>query len=180
MKKQLAKYNQNNDAEVIISQEADKVVKKVKFGLIRIAGEKEKRRILYKTYQKISAMPRGTNSLVQIPELRLAVNLNQIVLQEESDETVVVGTNFANLPTEIVMLDWDLRIIPNMTRYQLEKSRLPYVIATCHYATENGQKLYYTALEQIKDAVFMRPDEDEDYPSVVAKTYRYGKKLVLI
>ena len=87
------------------------------------------------------------------------------------------GKDKYNLPTATVFLTWDLEFIPGMSRYDLEKAHIPYVVATCHYVIEaNGERSYYLNLDQIKSAVFMKPDKD-GYPSCVAKSYRYGKKL---
>lgn len=102
-------------------------------------------------------------------------------LIEQTHSEATKGLHEANkekLPTDTLFLSWDLEVIPGMTRHDLEKAHIPYVVATCHYEIEaSGERSYYLKLEQIKSAVYMKPDED-GYPSYVAKSYHYGKKLV--
>ena len=171
------KFNQNRDVEKVIYQGAEKITKAVKYGQIRLAGEKEKRRISWETYHKISTMPANYNRPVEIPELRMSVMLNQIVFQEECQEEISQTTHLTDLPTDIVFLSWNLEFLPKeILRARLDKMGKPYVIATLHYDIVNGEKAYYIKPEQIKRAMYMKPQLD-GYPHAVCKVTSYGREL---
>lgn len=176
---EVIKYNANRDVEKIVSQSIDRTVKQVKFGMIRLAGEKNKRRVSWETYHKLATLPQNFTGKMEIGELGITVPVSQIVFQEELEETITEVSHFANLPTDEITLDWNLHVI-SKPRHVLEREGIPYVLATVHYTTSSdGQKLYCIEdLSKIKRAIFMKPQPD-GYPHAVCRVVAYGREFDL-
>ena len=181
--KEVAKLNLSNDRETVIGETSALITKKVEFGEIRIAGEKDKRRISFKTLSALNSQIKLGNydKIVIISELGIRVRLRDIVFQEVKYEIVEEWKDFAKLPTESVILDSNLKPV-NKTLMKMEKARIKYAIAKAHYRVVNGAdgkqiKSYILDMEKIPEIVFINFDrKDTKSSGMVVKILRYGER----
>lgn len=166
----------NEDKVVEKIEQNDKIILKMKYGVIRIIGEENMREITLKTLNYLKNLPQGFNGQVEIKELNLTVPVNQIVKLEEKESEAIEYKNFTKLPTETLCLDLDFNILKE-PRIKIEREYDSYYLATCHYVENDGEKQYYLSTEQIPYLVTMQRDEDPDYPHYVKKALRYGRDV---
>lgn len=157
-------------------EENDRVILKMKYGVIRIAGENHTREVTWNTYNYLKSLPADFTGLVEIKELKLTVPANQIVKLEEKESESVRYKDFTKLPTETIVLDENFELL-NGSRLRIEREHDKYYRATCHYVVRDGVKQYYLEPHQIKDLLTMVRDEDPDYPHRVQKALRYGRDI---
>lgn len=154
----------------------DKIIRKLKYGVIRIVGEDHLREVTWETYNYLKNLPAEFKGLVEIQELDLTIQANQIAKLEEKEGESVRYKNFTTLPTETVYLDKDFNRLTGI-RPKIERENDTYYIATCHYEIRDGEKLYYLQPNQIQYLVEMARDEGPDCPHYVKKATRYGRDV---
>lgn len=165
----------NKDGDQIIDEQQDGGGKTqtIKYGLIRLMGEKSERRVSFKTLLAIQkAKDDGVDS-VMIRELNMTVKVSQIVMMRSETEKVRIGANVTNLPTANMCLDSDLNMTTKL-RPQFVRECEPYYEATVHYTEQNGERQYYLEFDKIKR--LLKIDFDEDGYDYVSKIYEYGIK----
>lgn len=154
----------------------DRVIQKMKYGVIRIAGENYLREVTWETYNYLKNLPLDFNGVVEIEELNLTVKANSIVKIEEKESEAVKYKDFTKLPIESLFLDENFKIIKGI-RSKIEREYDTYYSANCHYVEENGERQYYLQPEQIKDLLVMVREADPDYPHRVKQAFRYGRDV---
>lgn len=154
----------------------DRIIQKMKYGVIRIAGENYLREVTWETYNYLKNLPPNFTGVVEIEELNLTVKANSIVMMEEKENEVVEYKDFTKLPTVSLSLDKNFNIIKGL-RSKIEREYDTYYSANCHYVEENGEKKYYLQPEQIRDLLVMVRENDMNYSHKVKKALRYGQDI---
>lgn len=96
---------------------------------------------------------------------------------------------YRKLPTEWVILSDDGEFITTDVSRQSEDvvartlaKKDPskrYLLAKCHYEIgSDGERQYYTKLDQIPEALKKRPDPDWPFGSPIVQIYRYGERQI--
>lgn len=66
-----------------------------------------------------------------------------------------------------------------VARALAKKPNSRFILAKCHYKIgSNGEKQYYTQLDQIPEALKKRPDPDWPFGSPITQIYRYGERQI--
>lgn len=165
------RLNDNGDQVVDEQEDGGGKTQTIKYGLIRLMGENQERRVSFKTLLAITKAKEEEVDSIMIRELNMTVKVSQIVMMRSETEKVRVGTNVANLPTANMCLDLDLRLT-NKLRPQFIRECEPYYEATVHYTEIDGQRQYYLEFDKIKRLLKISFDEDGyDY---ISKIYEYG------
>jgi hypothetical protein len=165
------RLNDNGDQVVDEQQDGGGKTQTIKYGLIRLMGEKQERRVSFKTLLAITKAKEDGIDSIMIRELNMTVKVSQIVMMRSETEKVRVGTNVTNLPTANVCLDLDIRLT-NKLRPQFIRECEPYYEATVHYTEKNGERQYYLEFDKIKR--LLKIDFDKDGYDYVSKIYEYG------
>ena len=174
MEQGVLKYNSNGDVEEVIKELPEKVVREVKYGVIRLIGEKETRRVSWQTYHKLKTLPPDFTGKVSINELNIVVPVNQVCFMEERSEETEEWRDFARYPVESIIIDENYNIISRLTTQQIEKKYAVYGLATCHYKQiDDDQKAYDLVPEHIKTLAWCHKVE-EGYHYSVFKILNYG------
>ncbi|WP_407457176.1 hypothetical protein [Fibrobacter sp.] len=179
MNKELEKNYYNSDGNQIINEVIDGSgrTQTIKYGLIKLMGEKKEYRVSYKTLLDISTLKKTNfSSQINIPEINMSVLISQIVMMRSETEDIKIVDDFTKLPTETICLDENFNII-NGPKRKIEREYEKYYRATCHYVIRDGVKQYYLEPSQIKDLLTMVKDEDPDHPHRVQKALRYGRDI---
>lgn len=164
----------NDEGNQILDEEINGggKIQTIKYGLIKLMGEKQEHRVSYKTMLAINeAKNANFTGNINIPELNMAVQASQIVMLRSDIEHKTVIENFTKLPTANLCLDLNLRPL-NMTRPQLLREQKPYYEATVHYLERNGERQYYLEFDKIKKCI--KIDYDAEKYDYVANIYEYG------
>lgn len=185
MDKGLIKKGEYNEAgDKIISSMIVGVqrITKLQYGVIRIIGEKQERRVPYKSLFAINqAKPEDEITLVT-DSGRIVVSRARIVFQETREEEIREDIDsIAKKPSEQIPLTLDMLIWSEAQKHirsWIEKQGVAYYLATCHYdivKDEDGVevKSYYIERNQIEELLLMKPQPD-GYPHAVAGVWRYG------
>lgn len=154
----------------------DKIISKMKYGVIRLVGENYLREVTWETYKYLKNLPVDFKGVIEIQELNLTIQANQIAKLEEKESEEARYKNFTNLPTGTLFLDENFNILTS-TRPRIEREHDLYYIATCHYVVDNGEKQYYLEPHQIQYLVTMVRDEDPDYPHCAKQVTLYGRDV---
>jgi len=169
----------NREGNIVIEEKTDGRgrTQTVKYGIIRIIGDKNEHRVSMKTLLDINAAKKANfDGQLNIPDLAMSINASQIVMMRSETEEIREDSDFTKLPTEVVMLDKDFNRLTG-TRPQIERENDIYYIATCHYVVRDGGKQYYLEPHQIQYLVTMARDEDPDYPHYIKQALRYGRDV---
>lgn len=169
------KYNTNGD--LIIDEEKDggRVVQKVKFGIIKLMGDKTEYRVSFKTLCDIEkSRQQGFEGSVVIKELNMSVKMGQIVLLKSDIENSVLKNEFTNLPYESLILERLNNgefIISNKSRRKHQEEGTTFWQCLVHYEVKGEEKHYLMGFEQIKLAAKVK--NNEGY-TVCENIYEYG------
>ena len=145
----------------------------IKYGLIKLVGEKDERRVSFKTLLAIMKAREDETESVMIRELNMAVKTTQIMMMRSETETVRTVANISNLSTDNLYLTMDFQI-SDMCRPYFDKNRIPHYCAVVHYVERDGVAQYYLDVDKIKRLVKVEYDDDGyDYVSAI---YHYGVK----
>lgn len=181
MNSQLEELNIKYDAkgDQILNEQSDGrgKIQTVKYGLIKLMGEKQEHRVAYKTLLEITkAQNSGFSGRINIPELNMSVQASQIVMMRSEIEDIRYEYDFTKLPTASLNLDENFKIIKGL-RAKIEREYDTYYSANCHYVEVNGERQYYLEPNQIKDLLVMVREDDPDYPYRVKQAFRYGRDI---
>ena len=154
----------------------DRIIQKMKYGVIRIVGENYTREVTWDTYNYLKNLPPDFTGTIEIQELNLTVHANQIVKIEGKESEKVKYKDFTKLPVEELRLDENFNILSG-SRMKIEKEHDKYYRATCHYAIVNNEKQYYLEPNQIQYLLTMVRETDPDYPHRVQNASRYGRDI---
>ena len=165
------RLNDNGDQVVDEQQDGGGKTQTIKYGLIRLMGEKQERRVTFKTLLAITKAKEDGVDSIMIRELNMTVKVSQIVMMRSETEKVRVGANVTNLPTANMCLDLDLQLTTKL-RPQFIRECEPYYEATVHYTEKNGERQYYLEFDKIKR--LLKIDFDKDGYDYVSKIYEYG------
>lgn len=144
----------------------------IKYGLIKLIGDKKEYRVSYKTILAINdAKNSNFTGNINIPELNMKIQANQIIMLRSETEKIQIVENFTKLPTASLCLDLNLKPL-NMLRSQLLREQKSYYEATAHYTERNGERQYYLEFDKIKRC--LKIDYDEDGYDYITNIYEYG------
>lgn len=147
---------------------------KIKYGLIKLMGEKKEYRISYKTLLAINeAQNAKFKGKINIPEINMSVQVSQIVMMKSETENIRVNENFTSLPTISVTLDLDFNIL-NQKRIHYLKNKIDYYDAIVHYKEVDGIKQYLLEPDKIKR--LLKVEFDKEGYDRVTEIYHYGIK----
>ncbi len=169
-------FRLNSDGNQIIDEVSDGGGKTqtIKYGLIKLMGEKKEYRISYKTLLAINeAQNAKFKGKINIPEINMSVQVSQIVMMRSETENIRLDDNFTSLPTVSVSLDLDFNIL-NRTRFYFTKNKIDYYSAIVHYKEVDGVKQYYLEPEKIKR--LLKIEFDEEGYDKITEIYHYGVK----
>ena len=159
-----------------------------KVGKLKIRGEREPRTINYSDYAKLLTFYSTQERLIK-DRKHIAVTLRDGFVVNTADITSLelgedevfipkmanVSEFMRKLPTGNLILSMDGEIIEvGIKRSTLQKMRGTFRIATCHYVEKDGTRQYYTALDQIPEAVEATASDDPDYLPSIVQRYHYG------
>lgn len=164
----------NDDLELIIKKPEKRIYKR-KYGVIRIANEKELRKITYEELKSLSDSKKlaDSDTNVSIPSQKIKLPLSKIVFQELREELTEEFEEFAKLPTKTILLNPDFTISDKSQSHYL-KTGEPFIMATAHI--ENNKPIL-EPIEKIASVIYMEADETPYYPHSVAKIIRYGEEV---
>lgn len=154
----------------------------VKYGVIKLMGDKTEYRVSYKTLTDIVNRPPKFEGDVIIPELHLKTPIKNIVFQQFRDEEIQTAKDFTNLPVKRVVCEPTQpgeRFRPTeLSEMEANKSNAKYWLVSMHYTTaSNNENLYDCEFSHAKEALLMVPYlEDEGYPPSVSRIFRYGEE----
>lgn len=177
MTNELSKNNNialDSDGNAIISEQEDGggKTRTIKYGLIKLIGEKQERRVSMKTIIDINnAKEHNFTGQINIPELNMSVSVSQIVMMRSEIETVRTVANISNLPTANLILTEQFQISGNLRSYFV-RNKIPYYEAVVHYVERDGARQYYLDSDKIKRLV--KVDFDDDGYDYVSAIYHYG------
>lgn len=163
----------NKDGDQIISSEKTGAgeTQTVKYGLIKLMGDKKEYRVSFKTLVTIeNARQANFKGTIKIPELHLSVLASQIVMLRSETEKQQVVENFTKLPTESLCLDFNLKPL-KAPRVKLMRDRIPHYEALVHFTERDGERQYYLEFDKIKRCMCI---EFEDVYSFITSIYEYG------
>lgn len=169
----------NSEGNVVLSERTDGSGKTqtIKYGLIKLMGDKEERRVSLKTLVDLTkAREANFSGQINIPELNMSVLISQIVMMRSETEEIKEQNNFINLPTKTIYLDENFYLLTD-TRRKIEREHDTYYIATCHYVVKDGEEQYFLEPNQIQYLVEMVRDDEPGYPHYVKKATRYGRDV---
>ena len=157
----------DKNLELLESTPEHKVYRR-KYGLIRIAGEQDLRKITFEELQKIQKASK--DSQVIISSQKIKVPIRQIVLQKIEEEKITVKSELANLSTKELILDENFQIIKGKSEIRFIKEKKPYILATVHIKDDEP---ILEPKEHIKTARFVK---EEDGYKTVYKILKYGEE----
>jgi len=165
----------NAEGNQIVSEFIDGAGKTqtIKYGLIKLLGEKQERRVSLKTLLAINKASEEEAQSVMIKELNMAVKLNQIVMMRSETENVRIEDNITSLPTANICLDLDFNISQHIRPYFM-RNNIPYYEAVAHYVERDGTRQYYLEVDKIKRLI--KIDFDANGYDYVSEIYHYGVK----
>lgn len=168
------KLNDNGDLVISESVDGGGKTQTIKYGLIKLIGEKQERRVSLKTILDIdSARKAGFTGNIDIPEINMNVPISQIAMMRSETENVRTENSITSLPTANVILTLDFEI-SNKVRPKLLREQTPYYEAVVHYLERDGERQYYLELDKIKR--LLKVEFDEDGYDYISQIYEYGVK----
>ena len=170
--------NFNSDGNQIIEEQKDGggSTQVVKYGLIKLIGDRQERRVSFRTLLAITKAKDDGVESVMIRELNMAVKTSQIVMMRSEIEKLRLVDNISNLPTANLYLTLDFEI-SDKSRPYFDGTKTPHYLAVVHYVDRNGSAQYYLDFDKIKKLV--RIDYDIDGQDYVSAIYHYGVKQEL-
>lgn len=164
MEKQLATLNADGNQIISRSVDGSGELQTIKYGIIRLMGDKNEYRVSFKTLCDIEKMRNaGFTGSIKITELNMSVMANQIVMAKSETEDIRIVENFTKLPTETVWLNEDMQ--------KIQSKGNSYYLATCHYKMDGDVKVYILQREKIKKLVKIEIEEGYE---VVKSVEEYG------
>lgn len=144
----------------------------IKYGLIKLIGEKKEYRISYKTLLAINeAQNAKFKGKINIPEINMSVQASQIVILKSETETVRVDDDITKFPYTNLILNLDFTI-SNKLRLEFLKEKTPYYEAVVHYKENNGNRECYLGFDRIKR--LLKVEFDKDGYDFISHIYEYG------
>lgn len=114
----------------------------------------------------------------------------QAQVKKEQDKAVAINNGLMKLPTKWIIIDLDGKILKeDVSRNSItevaeallamgnpeENQNLRFVVAKCHFKFGDvGEKQYFTATEQIPEALRCFPDADNAGHMIVRRITHYG------
>ena len=177
------KLNETGDLITSKTEEGGAIKQTVKYGIIKLMGDKNEYRVSYKTLYDIVNKPEKFNGNVVIPELHMKVPLNSIVFQQFRDEEITINKDFTRLPYERLVCEptpVGQNFKPtDLSESAANKTRSKFWLASLHYTIgPDGQKLFDCNFNHAKEALFMVPVMEENYPPSINKIFRYGNEQI--
>ena len=169
------KYNEDGNLITAECRSGGITTQTIKFGYIKLMGEKTERRVSFKTICAIEESRKaGFDGNISITELGMSVQIKQIVMMRSEIETKTKMENFTSLLCESLIMDSDENgnLYPSKkNRQQHARDNEPYWQCVVHYRLEKGEKIYLTQFDKIKRAVHIF---FEDGYEIAKEIYEYG------
>lgn len=168
-------FNENGDLIVAEAVSGGSKTQTIKYGLIKLMGEKIERRVSFRTLCDIEqSRKKGFDGNITITELGMSVRMSQIVMLRSEVESKTSMNNFTSLLCESLIMDSDGNgnLYPSKkNRQQHARDNEPYWQCVVHYRLEKGEKIYLTEFDKIKRAVHI---VFEDGYEIAKGVYEYG------
>ena len=173
MNNKVSTIKYNNDDNQIIDEIVDGGGKTqtVKYGLIKLMGDKTEHRVSFKTLLAITEADKNEAETIMIKELGMVVKLSQIVMMRSETETARIINNFTNLPTTNLYLTLDFKILDKIRTY-FDRNKVAHYLATAHYTEIDGERQYI--LEKDKIQKLLKVEYDADGHDYISEEYEYG------
>lgn len=174
---ELVRFNNENNQIIEEKEDGAGKIQTIKFGWIKLLGEKTERRVSFKTLLQITEMKEhGFAGSINISELNMSVNANQIVMMRSDIEKKKIVESFTNLATAQVCLlkVGDKLKVADQPSIYYRMHQLPHYEATVHYVMRDDGREYLLDFDKIKELTDI--DYDEGYEIIVG-TWRYGQKV---
>lgn len=172
---EIVKFNGENNQIVDEIEDGAGKIQTIKFGWIKLLGEKTERRVSFRTLLQIQEMKeRGFTGAINITELNMSVNASQIVMMRSDIEKKRITESFINLATAMVCL---LKIgdkfeLADQPSIYYRVNQIPHYEAKAHYVMKDGERSYILDFEKIKSLTQI--DYDEGY-EIVVNCWNYGQ-----
>ena len=170
----------DNEGNFVVSREENggSIVEVVRYGVIKLIGDKTEYRVSYKTLLGITNKPEKFNGNVVIPELHLKVPISSIVFQQVREEKRVTVKGFTKLPFENFICEptnvgeefKPLEIKENEAKKTMEK----YWLICAHYIEKDGVRRFDYNFNHVKEALLIRV---EDGCPIVSRFFSYGDEV---
>ena len=173
---EVIRFNSDNNQVVNEVEDGAGKIQTIKFGWIKLLGEKTERRVSFKTLLQITEMKEhGFAGSINISELNMSVNANQIVMMRSDVEKKKIVESFTNLATANVCLQkvGDKFVIAPQPSIYYRVNQIPYYEATAHYVMQDGERNYLLDFDKIKSLTEI--DFDEGY-EIIVHCWHYGQK----
>lgn len=166
-------FNESGDQVLEERQDGSGKVQTIKYGLIKLVGEKQERRVSFRTLLLLYNAKDDEAETILIRELNMTVRANQIAMMRSETEKVRTDNAITNLPTNNIILGLDFKISPKI-RPQLLREQTPYYEAVAHYVEREGKREYYLQFDKIKR--LLKVEFDENGYDYISEIYEYGVK----
>lgn len=173
---ELVRFNNENNQIIEEKEDGAGKIQTIKFGWIKLLGEKTERRVSFKTLLQITEMKEhGFAGSINISELNMSVNANQIVLMRSDTEKKKIVESFTNLATANVCLQKisDKFEIATQPSIYYRTNQLPHYEATVHYVMKDGERQYLLDFEKIKSLTEIEYDEGYE---IIVQWWNYGQR----
>ena len=171
----LVRFNSENNQIIEEVEDGSGKMQTIKFGWIKLLGEKTERRVSFKTLLQITEMrEHGFAGSINISELNMSVNANQIVMMRSDIEKKKITETFINLATATVCLEkvGDKFVIASQPSVYYRTNQKRHYEATVHYFMKDGEYNYLLDFDKIKSLTEI--DYDEGY-EIIVHCWSYGK-----
>ncbi len=168
------RFNKRGDQIVETKQTGDGVVQTIKFGMIKLIGDKEERRVSFKTLLDIERAQREKfHGTIAIPELNMTTPADRVVMLRSETEQVRKVESFTNLPTALVILTEGLTISPKIRLWHTN-NLVPFYQAKLHYREGEEGREYIMDIEKIPELIKI---EFRDGCPVITQIIKYGERI---
>lgn len=176
------------------TENGDSITEKVRYGLLKIRGEREPRKISYGDYLTLKSfyvtqaklISERKNILVELSD-GSAVNTADITSLDVAETNKVTKKalttdqeRLRNLPTEWLVLDENMKMVQDTYGKpigSLKALKMPnngiYLHAKCHYVTRNDEKQYIISKRELIPEIFTVRFDNDGY-MLLTNHEKYG------
>ena len=168
------RFNKKGDQIVESKQTGDGEVQTIKFGLIKLVGDKDERRVSFKTLLDIEHAQREKfHGTIAIPELNMTTPADRVVMLRSETEQVRKVEGYTNLPTESKILTENMEFSPKIRLWHM-RNEVPFYQAKIHYREGDKGREYIMDAEKIPELIKV---EFRDGYSVITQIIKYGERI---
>ncbi len=167
------RFNKKGDQIVESKQTGDGEVQIIKFGLIKLVGDKDERRVSFKTLLDIERAQREKfHGTIAIPELNMTTPADRVVMLRSETEQVRKTEGYTHLPTESKILSEDMEFSPKIRMWHCTNC-VPFYQAKIHYREGEDGREYIMDFKKIPELIKV---EFRDGCPVITQIIKYGER----